>query len=203
MHSLGMQAVESSALSFRIRISFFFLLLFLQQGTLGPDGDLDHRFGAILGDLVRRSGQSMAFTEATWVTFSYLCQPCFKSLCTTLLTFIFPLAMDSGILPPGLLCTEILIKINMKMKWKFTYSKGSPKQLKPLDAWLCKHRWISKLHWLLGISFSGFPFVEKTKDASPRGRMPVTCMCATEYLCFGSADKHKLLRQSFGPGSVC
>lgn len=79
---------------------------FLQQGTLGPDGDLDHRFGAILGDLVRRSGQSMAFTEATWVTFSYLCQPCFKSLCTTLLTFIFPLAMDSGILPPGLLCTE-------------------------------------------------------------------------------------------------
>lgn len=65
MHPLGMQAVESSALSFRIRISFFFLLLFLQQGTLGPDGDLDHRFGAILGDLVRRSGQSMAFTEAT------------------------------------------------------------------------------------------------------------------------------------------
>lgn len=44
---------------------FFFPSSFLQQGTLGPDGDLDHRFGAILGDLVRRSGQSMAFTEAT------------------------------------------------------------------------------------------------------------------------------------------
>ena len=142
MHPLGMQAAESSALSFRIHISwFFFLSSFFQQGTLGPDGVLDHRFGAILGYLVRCSGQSMAFTEAPWVIFSYLCQPCFKSLCTTLLMFIFPLAMDSGILAPGLLCPDSACcsfrnsdKDQYEDEIKIYTFQRVPKLLEPLDA---------------------------------------------------------------------
>lgn len=97
-----------------------------------------------------------------WSSMGHLFLPlstCFKSLCTTLLMFIFPLAMDSGILPPGLLCPESAWcsfrnsdKDQYEDEVKFYTFQRIPKQLEPLDAWLCKHRWISRLHWLLGIS---------------------------------------------------